>query len=262
MSLTKTTLRDAIYSDLAQEDIVITDVVTSTGTAKRAPTQYFVPGGYVIDINNHLFEINPTGSKDDEDYYDITTRRGNLKDPDHKLAVSDAEVTAFSEDGTSPAPASDDARNLADMQAQAAENHRLATVLTDRILQHLLDYLWTEDAAQNIEDLREYIQTFIEKVQTMIQDNKRVATMLKNQETSFKQLMTITKSIASAATGMVPALAAQVTQITALENIHRNYSIAGNSNIVLQNADELKEQLDTLDENLDNITYENSRDVL
>jgi hypothetical protein len=262
MSLTKETLRDSIYEDLAQEDIVITDVTTDTGTAKRAPESYFESGGYVVDINNHLFEVNPVGKKDDKDYYDITTRRGNLKNPDHKIAVSDDEISEFTSTGTEPTPPADDARNLAEMQAQAAENHRLATVLTDRIIQHLLDYLWTEDAAQSIEDIREYLQIFIEKAQNMIQDTKTIATMIKNQEASFKQLMTITQTIASSLTGLVPSLATQVTQLVTLSNVHRNYSITGNSNIVCDNADELKAALDDLDSTLNNITYENSRNVL
>ena len=44
MSLNKNSLRDALYSDLAQEDVVITDETTDNGVTKRGPDDYFLPG--------------------------------------------------------------------------------------------------------------------------------------------------------------------------------------------------------------------------
>lgn len=256
MSLTKSLLRDKIYEDLAQEDVVL-----QNGDIICPPEDYFTDE-FEVGINDKLFSINPLDKRDDKDYYDILERRGNIKNPMHRIEVDSDIINDFVDTGEVTLPELDEERNLLEMQTQAVENHRIATVISDRIIEHIVDNLWTEDAANNINKVRVYLQILIEKFQDLIQDNKSMAELLIKQDNSFKQLITIVKAMGAQCSGVVPSISAQTAQLNVLEGAHRNYSIDGNCDLIKKNIDNYRLKLRELDSSLDDITYENSRGVI
>jgi len=149
--LNKEVLKLAIYSDLSKIDTVLEKDASTE--ADRAPDEY--------EYNSYPFRIVAN------DTSNCTDQRGIIKSPQNKVEPN-VDVTALaSEDEISGAVsdvADDEEVNSAELTAKRLAVEREATVLADRVLQHLLDYLETSEAANSIVKLRELLQYLIERL--------------------------------------------------------------------------------------------------
>ncbi len=261
MSLNKYTLRDVIYEDLAQTDIVL----EKEGDELVAPDEYFsntVTGEnypYSVDINNKLTQVNPVANRGDEDYYDILTRRGTLRNPGKTNAPTPEEIAEYAITGVLPTSTEDTDSNVKKMRLQALEQHRVATVMSDRIVNHFLENLETKDAADNLVALRELVQYLVIRILTLTESIDSLATAANTQATATVQIVTVLQTVISALSTVAPALATQSTILNSI-NVSDIVTAAATANADMSKV--LADLKGDFASNLINIKYNNSIKII
>lgn len=226
MSIKKEILTAAIAADLSQYDLV-----TEDGTTPSAEFSY---NGLIVTV--------PEG------YYDDVAKRGNIRSTNIRLDVTDVNVT----------PEEDADATLAFDQVRAIENQRLATVLSDRILGHIVEYLETDAAANNIELARKQTQSVIDNLIDVTENVESLAIFVNSQSVSYNQLLTILQTTFAAVLG-------GAVGIPLLANLQATYAAP---NIITSAAQtqadmiELKLKLEEIKKTLDTITRDNSIAVI
>jgi len=264
MALNKEKLKLNIYSDLAQTDTVLEEDAESL--AERAPSSYEynvspfpVEGNSVARIEspdasgrNVLGEVKPGTEKEDVDVSGITV------DSDVSTVAATAEIESEV-----------DGPNAAKLLVNQLKQERRATVFADRIIQHLLDNLETEEAGENIQLLREFIQYLTARVLTLNESIGDLAAHTSSLSTNLAGVINNLQTMATtqAASGTFANPAAFTALNAALTTVNTSLTSAG---IISESADiqRAKAQVDTdLDSSigykadLAEINYENSKSV-
>jgi len=179
MSLNKENLKDDIYQDLGKIDTVI---VENSSTYKEE-----VPSDYVYNVSPYKVTNNDASAASDAD-------RGNIKEPQNKEDIDITSVAADSDPDVLVATQSDDsAANATELLVKQLREERRATVLADRIIQHLLDNLETEKAADNIVLLRSMTSFLTERVLSI---NEMVNTLANQTSVLSQQLISMSSNSA------------------------------------------------------------------
>ncbi|HNW88211.1 MAG TPA: hypothetical protein PKN48_00980 [Bacteroidales bacterium] len=226
MSVQKEILTAAITADLSQYDLVTEDGLS-------IPTE-FSYNGLIVTV--------PEG------YYDDVAKRGNIRSVNLRYDVIDAAIT----------PEEDAGQTLVFDQVRAVENQRLATVLSDRILGHIVEYLETDAAANNIELARKQTQSIVDDVVKITENIEDLAIFANSQSVSYNQLLTILQTTFAAVLGGAAA-------IPLLANLQATYAapnIITSATQIQADMIELKTKLEEIKKTLDTITRDNSIAVI
>jgi len=176
--LNKEVLKLSIYSDLSEIDTILEKDASTK--ADRVPEGY----GY----NSYPFRIT------NNDISNCTEQRGIIKSPQNKVEPKvDVTVLASENEIESAvsAVAADDVKNSAELAAKCLVVEREATVLADRVLQHLLDYLETSEAANSVVKLRELFQYLIKRLLDMTLHVQQLSNHTKALKDSLSPLLSM-----------------------------------------------------------------------
>ena len=176
--LKKELLKKSIYDDLSEIDIILEQ--DSETEADRVPDRYA--------YNIYPFRIvnNDTSA--------CTDQRGTLKAPQNKVSPQVDVASLSSEEDVTVAVdgvADDEATNSAELTAKRLVVEREATVLADRVLQHLLDYLETSDAANSVVKLRELFQYLVKRLLDVTLHVQQLSGHTKAVESGLSQLLSL-----------------------------------------------------------------------
>lgn len=257
MSVDKIVLTTNIYSDLSQEDIVIEngenipDVLKSTTNVSIRARK---PGALV----DNVFELAVN-----TDYYDEDDeRKGNIKNPGITKDLTTAQIEEAINTGVVPEVELDEETNLKKMQAKAFDNHRLAFVLSDRVLDHIVDNLETKEAADNIVEIREKLQEVIDNIKTMADDMRTIADFMSAQSDSYSQLLSLLQQTLSAISGVAPSAATAIPQLITMQTTYALANIKTATANINSDMTQSLSDLDNISSSLDNIIYNNSKSVI
>ena len=254
MALNKENLKDDIYDDLSQTQTVLS--VDSTNSSLRVPS-------------NYEYNVTPFKVEGNDASEALDVNRGEVVTSTFVTDVETDEITSSSDPDTVAATAAIDAtRNNAEALAWRLRIERNATVLADRIIQHLLDNLETKEAADNVVLLRQMIQFLTERVLNI---NESVNTLANHTAFLSDAVNTLIQGVTDVATGASTATAANIALLTrATTNMATLTTKAVTANIV-DEAGDINSTYDNVTndleegsypDSLESITYASSENII
>lgn len=230
-------LINVVYSDFKQPDVLL-------------------PDGTIVPINFIDEDLNIIA--DDEVYNDNPQMRGVIRTTGVLEDVTDEQALLFETKGTVPTSSADDAAETIKKQVRAIETHRDVTVLCDRTLEHIVDYLETYQAANNIVKTKDKIKETLSQIDVLSDDIQSISSSITSISSSFTSFLSTLATALGTIIGGQAAAAAVLAFVPSfpLSNIQSSTAKL-NSDVIA-----IKAKLLTIGTELDTILYNNSIKVM
>lgn len=196
MALNKQTLKDSLYDDFSQSEVVLEE--DSSNEAERAPSTY--------SYNVSPFKVTNNDVSNIED-----SSRGKIRSTEYREEADVTNVTSDTDiDALIAATPLDTERNAAELLAAKLKEERNATVIADRVIQHLLDSMETEESANSIVVLRQMIEYLANRVLILSDDVGKLAA---ENKVLFDSLKSVTESVNNISDKLATVITATINSV-------------------------------------------------